>query len=129
MREYRAALRKDLFTVRDEEYPVTRQPFTQTRVVDRRHDRLSRAGCGDEQVAVSSASACEFHLLQQPFLKRQKDDLDRTQLKRLLGLCQSGALPEIVAIKRDEIAARPVRVEDRNHLCNHIRVADTRNPN
>ena len=72
VRERRAALLEDLLPVRDEQQPVTRQPFAKARVVDRRHDRLARAGCGDEEVPVPPVRARELDLLEQPLLKRHR---------------------------------------------------------
>jgi hypothetical protein len=116
VRECGAALGKDLLTVRHEEQPVTGQLTAQACVVDSCHHCLARTGCRNEKVAVPSASSCQFYLLQQPFLKRHENDLDRAQLKRLLRLGERGAAAELVAVERDEVAARPVRVKDGGHF-------------
>ena len=49
------ALVEDLLAVGDEQQADRGSSLTQTRVVDRRHDGLARAGGGDEQVAVVAA--------------------------------------------------------------------------
>ena len=59
-----AALFEDLLAVRDEEEPVSRQPFAKARVVDGGHDRLAGTGRGDEEVAVPAKGARELDLLQ-----------------------------------------------------------------
>ena len=70
--------------MRDEEQPVSRQPFPQARVVDGGHDGLARAGRGDEQVPVSVEGPRQFDLFEEPFLEREQHDLDRTEQDRLL---------------------------------------------
>ena len=130
VRECRAALFEDLLAVRDEEQPVSRQLLAKARVVDCRHDRLACAGCGDKEIAVPSEGARELYLLQQSLLKRHEHDLDRTQPKRLVRLRSASVRrPELVAIKRNEVAARPVPVEDRGHLRDDVGVTNARNSN
>ena len=77
--ERRAALVEDLLAVGDEEQPVARERRSEARVVDRRHDRLARAGRGDEQVAVVAMVARELDLLEQALLERSQLELDRAE--------------------------------------------------
>ena len=56
--------------MRHEQQPVRGKLVARARVVDRGHNGLAGAGCRDEQIAVMSAAACEFHLLEEPLLER-----------------------------------------------------------
>ena len=96
------------------------------RVVDRRHHGLARARGGDEQVAVMPGSAGQLDLLEEPLLKRSQLDLDRAQQDRVLALGGRGPLEELVVIEGDEVAARPVRLEDGAHLRDDVGIPHSR---
>ncbi len=115
----------------NEQQARPRQPLTERPVVEGRHDRLAGTGRGHEQVAVMPTLARQLEQLQQRFLKGVRTQLDRTQDHLRAGVSPSDTGSLVVEVGRvvgHEVAARPVALEDRGELGDHVGVAGRRHP-
>ena len=70
--------------------------------------------------------AGERELLEQRLLERPQLDLDRAEEQRRPTATVCCALGELVRVVGDEVAARPVALEDRRHLRDGIRIPRAR---
>ena len=118
----REALLENLLAVRDEQKPVAWKLGSEACVVDRRHDCLPGAGCCDQQVVMMASHAGYRELFEERILEGSELDLERAEKGG--GFVQPcGSIGELVGVIGNETAARPVAVEDGDHLREGIRVA------
>ena len=121
--ERRERLRQDLLAMGDEQEGRPAPSVDLRGVVERRHDRLARAGGGDEQVPVMTLRTGQRDLLEQARLERQRVQLGRRQHDPVAASLALQAGGELGGVVVDEILVLPVRLEDGPHLVDDVGVA------